>query len=103
MKIYWKVHNRDFDSFISYILVRYKNFSNDDLNLYRDYYHGKEYIFLLIEESHEKGRYYLSYTGCSSFSIEWLSYNNWEDMGKYCGRKEKLERLAEIVSDRDGV
>ena len=100
-KFYWKVHIRNYDSFISYILKMYKNFNNEDMYCFRSSYRGEDYIYLVVKYN-EDGTYRLSYSVNTDNSRRWLIINDWKYKGEYNGRREKLERLA-VVSSRNGV
>jgi hypothetical protein len=96
MKLYWKVHIKNYDSFMGYIIKLYENFSNENLYYTRSSYRGEDYIYLLVKYE-DNGTYRLSFTSYSDGSRIWLESNHWIYQGEYNSRKEKLERL-EVVS-----
>lgn len=101
MKVYWTVHIKNFDEFIPYILKRYKNFKNNsDLSWFKSYYQESDYLYLLINVSDmtiEKNKYLLSYCHYNIVDKKWLDENNYQHMGEYHGRIDKLKKL-DIIS-----
>lgn len=93
--VYWKVHISNFDSFISYILERYKNFNNiNDLKYFKDYFNHGTFIYLFIDIE-DNGLYTLAYTNYRD--KKWADTQEWKYMGEFYGRRDKLKRL-EIIS-----
>lgn len=97
MKVYWKVHINNFDSFIDYILERYKYFKNiRDLSYFKSYYNN-DYLYLLIDISDmmnvDKYKYLLSYCYANNDDRKWLDNDGWKYMGEFFNRKRKLEVL----------
>lgn len=97
MEGYWKVHINDFDSFIKFILRRYKSFQNHDLNIFRMYYtdYNNDYIYLCIQYF-SNDKYIMTYLFCSAENMKWFEDNGVIYMGEFYSRKKKLERLKEI-------
>lgn len=105
MKVFWKVHIRNYDSFIDYINKKYcdQSFGDDiyhvDLikKIYYDNVDGINYRFLSVDDYRGiSGNYYLRQMCYSNESFSVLISESWKYMGEFNGRKQKLDRLNKI-------
>jgi predicted AlkP superfamily pyrophosphatase or phosphodiesterase len=107
MKHYYKVHIKNFDSFIDYMIKKYndRNFDtqvsflrikesyNDSRNLFVD----PSYLYLSIDDIQDSRYcYYLRRMIYNDESLRWFENNDWTYMGEFSARKDKLKRLNEL-------
>lgn len=101
--LYWTVHINDFNSFIKYLLKRYdNNFSNiNELTSFNNFYASKNssILYLAVSKEVNINGYYLSYMDHDSLSRSWYNRNEYTYMGRYYDRKDKLDRLNDIVNN----
>lgn len=98
---YWKVHYNNFDNFVKFISRKFTgkkiNLKVDEICHFSYYYHYEdEYLYLCLSNNNFNEEYILSYTQFNSHDEGWLKKNNYEYMGEFLGRKQKLERLNNI-------
>lgn len=93
---YYKVHRNNFDSFIAFLLRKYKDFQNYDLNDFKPYYNNSDYLYLCIQYHYSYNKFIMTYMNYSLESAEWYKRNSVSYCGEYHARREKLERLDKL-------
>jgi hypothetical protein len=106
MNKYWLVHIDDYDDFIIYIKKTFcdrNGFYNRDLYDLKKYYTPLHtYLYLCVDDdnvhhlTNKDSVYYLSYMNFDDASNSWFIDNNWEYMGEFNARKNKLKKLSII-------
>lgn len=93
MTLYWKVHIKDFESFVKYLLSEYKYFSNELYHFKNNYDTNYNYLYLFITKL-SNSKYRMTFS--DSLSIHNTDTSHFTYMGEFNGRKEKLKFLNEI-------
>lgn len=101
MKLYWKVHIKNFDIFVGYIMKEYKYFTNELYHFKKYYAHKYEYLYFFVSvyndpitNAFSTKRYQLKFIPIDEFSTDVKNkYENYRYMGEFNPRKEKLKFL----------
>ena len=100
MTTYWKVHIRNFDIFVNYLMNEYDEFVNE-LYHFKNYYEYSQYLYLFVDKFDD-----YPYTKYKMTFVENDMIGQWKKddrnninvkyMGEFNPRKEKLKKLNGI-------